>query len=168
VGDHLVSKKSLSQNFGPLDWRPKPVKIGQKTQNTPTLRASTRRTPQPNQKFFFNRTKKTCRIHRGFEQLSSYSGWRVITKKPRANLLARAIVKGHLAYVTFIKKFCWNFERCTCIISGSQCLKPHTSCILELVPKPFFEIDNCRSDFSLETNISTVLNLASGALPDLW
>ena len=28
------------------------------------------------------------------------------------------------------------------IMSGSQCLKPHTSCILELVPKPFFEIDN--------------------------
>ena len=45
----------------------------------------------------------------------------------------------HLAYVTFIKKSCWNFEGCICIISGSQCLKPHTSCILELVPKPFFE-----------------------------
>ena len=48
----------------------------------------------------------------------------------------------HLANVTFIKKFCWNFERCICIISGSQCLKPHTSCILELVLIPFFEIDN--------------------------
>ena len=48
----------------------------------------------------------------------------------------------HFAYVTFIKKFCWNFERCICIISGSQCMKPHTSCILELVPKPFFETDN--------------------------
>jgi len=45
-------------------------------------------------KIFFNRTKKTCRIRRGFEQLSSYSGWRVITKKTRANLLARAVVKG--------------------------------------------------------------------------
>jgi len=22
AGDHLVSRKSLSQNFGPLDWRP--------------------------------------------------------------------------------------------------------------------------------------------------
>jgi len=31
AGDHLVSKKSLSQNFGPLDWRPGPVKFGQKT-----------------------------------------------------------------------------------------------------------------------------------------
>ena len=42
--------------------------------------------------FFLNRTKKPCRIRRGFGQLSSYSGWRVFTKKPRANLLARAVV----------------------------------------------------------------------------
>ena len=48
----------------------------------------------------------------------------------------------HLAYVAFIKKFCWNFQRYICIISGSPCLKPHTSCIVELVPKPFFETDN--------------------------
>jgi len=78
-----------------LDWRPGPVKVGQKTQNTPTLRASPRRTPHPIKKIFFNRTKKTRRILRGFEQLSSYSGWRVITKKTRANLLARAVVKGY-------------------------------------------------------------------------
>jgi len=44
--------------------------------------------------FFFNRNKKACCIRRGFEQLSSYSGWRVITKKPRANVLAREVVKG--------------------------------------------------------------------------
>jgi len=81
AGDHLVSKTSFSQNFGPLDWRPGPVKVGQKTQNTPTLRASPRQTLSPNHKIFFkNRTKKSCRIRRGFEQLSSYSGWRVITK----------------------------------------------------------------------------------------
>jgi len=53
AGDHLVSKKSLSQNFGSLDWRPGPVKVGQKTENTPTLRACPRRTPHPNQKNFF-------------------------------------------------------------------------------------------------------------------
>jgi len=35
AGDHLVSRKSLHQNIGPLDWRPGPVKVGQKTQNTP-------------------------------------------------------------------------------------------------------------------------------------
>jgi len=29
-----------------------------------------------------------------FCRLITYSGWRVITKKPRANLLARAVVKG--------------------------------------------------------------------------
>jgi len=46
--------------------------------------------------FVFNRTKKTCRIRRGFEQLSSYSGCRVITKKPCANLLVRVVVKGSL------------------------------------------------------------------------
>ena len=51
--DRLVSKTSLSQNFGPWDWRPGRVKVGQKTENTPPLRASPRRTPHPNQKFFF-------------------------------------------------------------------------------------------------------------------
>ena len=92
AGDHLVSKKSFSQNFGQLDWRPGPVKVGKKNKNTPTLRAPPRRTPHPNQKIFFIRTKKTCCIRRGFEQLSSYSGWRVITKKVTAHLLARAVV----------------------------------------------------------------------------
>jgi len=94
AGGHLVSKKSLSQNFGPLHWRPGPVKFGQKNKNIPILRTSPRRTLHPNQKFFFNRTKKTCLIRRGFEQLFGYSGCRVITKKPRANLLTRAVVKG--------------------------------------------------------------------------
>jgi len=53
AGDHLVSKKSLSQNFGPLDWRPGPVKIGQKNKNTPIFRAPPRRTPSPKSKMFF-------------------------------------------------------------------------------------------------------------------
>ena len=53
VGDHVVFKKRLSQNFGTLDWRPGPVKVSQKKRNTPTLRASPRQTPHPNQKFFF-------------------------------------------------------------------------------------------------------------------
>jgi len=35
AGDNLVFKTSLIQNFGPLDWRPGPIKIGQKTQKTP-------------------------------------------------------------------------------------------------------------------------------------
>jgi len=33
--DYLLSKQSFIQNFGPLDWRPEPVKIGQKNENTP-------------------------------------------------------------------------------------------------------------------------------------
>jgi len=53
AGDHLVSKNSLSQNFGPWDWRPGPIKAGPKIENTPTLRASPRRTPHLNQKNFF-------------------------------------------------------------------------------------------------------------------
>ena len=40
AGDDLVFKNSLSQNFGPWDWRPGPVKFGQKTESAPTLRAS--------------------------------------------------------------------------------------------------------------------------------
>ena len=50
AGDHLVFTKSLSQNFGPWDWRPMPVKVGQKTESAPTLRASPRRTPHLNKK----------------------------------------------------------------------------------------------------------------------
>ena len=52
AGDHLVFKNSLSQNFGPCDWRPGAVKVGQKTESAPTSRASPRRTPHPNQKLF--------------------------------------------------------------------------------------------------------------------
>ena len=74
AGDHVVSKTSLSQNFGPLDCCPGPVKVGQKTQNIPTLRASPRRTPHPNQKNFFNRTKKTCRIRRLNNSLAIAAG----------------------------------------------------------------------------------------------
>ena len=93
--EDLVSKTSLSQNFGPWDWRPGRVKVGQKTENTRTLRASPRRIPHPNQKmFFFGRTKKTFRIRRGFEHLCSWSGWRVTTKKLWATIVARAVGKG--------------------------------------------------------------------------
>jgi len=36
LDDSLISKTTLSQKSGSLDWRPGSGKIGQKTQNTPT------------------------------------------------------------------------------------------------------------------------------------
>jgi len=33
AGDHVASKQALSQNLGSLDWRPGPVKFGQKFKN---------------------------------------------------------------------------------------------------------------------------------------
>jgi len=77
-----------------LDWRPGSVKVGQKIETPPLCEPLPGEPLTQIKKNFFNRTKKSCRIRRGFEQLSSYSGWQVITKKPRANLLARAVVKG--------------------------------------------------------------------------
>jgi len=50
--DHVISNNGLRQNFGSLDWRPEPVKVGQKFKNTPILEARPRRTPNPNQIFF--------------------------------------------------------------------------------------------------------------------
>jgi len=35
AGDHLVSNKSLIQNFGPLDWPPGSVKLAKKTKTPP-------------------------------------------------------------------------------------------------------------------------------------
>jgi len=64
VGDHVVSNKSLSQNCVSLDWRPGPVKVGQKFKNTPTLGAPSRRTPNPNQKIFFNRNYRVTQKKR--------------------------------------------------------------------------------------------------------
>jgi len=52
AGNDLALKKRLSENFGPLDSSPGPVKVGQKKKKN-TLRASPRRTPHPNQKIFF-------------------------------------------------------------------------------------------------------------------
>jgi len=35
TGVYVVSKRSLNQNFRPLNWRPGPIRVGQTTQNTP-------------------------------------------------------------------------------------------------------------------------------------
>jgi len=89
AGDHLVSIQGFSQNFSPLDWCPGPVKVGQKTKNTLLCEPLLGEPLTQIKIFLFNRPKKTCRIRRRFEQLSSYSGWWVITKKVWAHLLAR-------------------------------------------------------------------------------
>ena len=78
-------------------------KLVKKTK-TPQFASQSQANPSPKSKHFFYRTKKTCCIRRGFEQLSSYSGWRVITKKPSTNLLARAVVKGF--YIKVPTCFC--------------------------------------------------------------
>jgi len=73
AGDRVVSKNSFRQNFGPWDWRPGPVKVGkvgQKTENTPTLRAHPRRTPHPNQKIFF--VIEPRRLSASVEGLNTY------------------------------------------------------------------------------------------------
>ena len=70
--DRLVSKTSLSQNFGPWDWRPGRVKVGQKTENTPLFASLPQANPLSESKnVFFDRTKKTFRIRREFEHLCS-------------------------------------------------------------------------------------------------
>ena len=70
AGDRVVSKNSSRQNFGPWNWRPEPVKLGQKTENTPTLRAHPRRTPHPNQKNFC--LIEPRRLYASVEGLNTY------------------------------------------------------------------------------------------------
>jgi len=82
-GDHLVSNKSLSQNFSYLIGVQGPSKLVKKNKTTPLCE------PLPGEPL--------TQI-KNFEQFSSYSGWRVTTKKSRANFLARAVVEG----------FCWH------------------------------------------------------------
>jgi len=50
AGDHVVSKKSLSQNFGLLDWRPGLVKVGQKKTKHPHFASLSQANPSPKSK----------------------------------------------------------------------------------------------------------------------
>ena len=68
-----------------------------KNRKHPNFASPPKAKPSPQSKFFFNRTKKTFRIRRGFEHLSSCIGWRVITKKPWATIVALVVVKGYSA-----------------------------------------------------------------------
>jgi len=86
--DHLVSNEIWAKNLAHwigVEGQSKLVK----NPKTPPLCELLPGEPQPQiKKCFFNRTKKTCRIRRGFEQLSSYSGWRVVAKKVPATTVA--------------------------------------------------------------------------------
>jgi len=64
-----------------------------KNRKRPHFASLSQANPSPeSKKFFFHRTKKSSRICRGFEQLSSYCGWRVITKKTRAKIFSGTIL----------------------------------------------------------------------------
>jgi len=93
AGDHLVSQK-FEPKFWPIGLASRARQSWSKNPKHTHFVNLSQANPSPKSIFFLNRTKKTCRIPRGFEQLSSYSGWRVMTMKPRANLLAPAVVKG--------------------------------------------------------------------------
>jgi len=63
----LVSKKSLSQNNGPMSCGPGQRKDGQKKAKTPHLQRFSQRTPNRKQKsFFFDFNQKTCWIRGWF------------------------------------------------------------------------------------------------------
>jgi len=82
-----------------------------KNRKRPHFASLSQANPSPESKnFFFNRTKKSSRICRGFEHLSSCSSWWVITKKPRANILALLGVKGLGAGTTWAPN---ALERCS-------------------------------------------------------
>ena len=87
AGDYLVSEKVSTKILAHWIGVQGPSKLVKKTKTPPLCEPVPGEPLTQIENFFFNRTKKSCCIRRGFEQLSSYSGWRVITKKARANLL---------------------------------------------------------------------------------
>ena len=95
AGDHLVSNKKFEPKFRPIGLASRARQSWSKKTKHPQFASLSQANPScKSKKNFFNRTKKTCRIRRRFEQLSNYNGKRVITKKTPANLLAHAVVKG--------------------------------------------------------------------------
>ena len=111
---HLVFNKTMSQKNGPMGWGPGPTKCGQHFQNMPFLQRHLQKNPHRNRKtFFFDFDNKTCWIRRGFEQLSSSSGWRVIGLQSSARKVAHAGLKGLRwanIYVSFYKVFFIFFD----------------------------------------------------------
>jgi len=69
-----------------MGWGPGLAKGDQNFQNMSSLWRHLQKTPTENKKlFFFDVNWKTCWICKGFEQLSSSSGWQFMTKKGPAN-----------------------------------------------------------------------------------
>jgi len=85
----------LSPKNGPLGRRPGPGKNGQNNAKTPLLVTFPPEKLKPKtKKFFFDFDYKTFCIRRGFEQLSSSSGWWVMAKRVPAPILAISGRKG--------------------------------------------------------------------------
>ena len=90
-------QKKFEPKFWPIGLAFRARQSWSNIQKQPQVASPSQANPSPKLKIFFlNRTKRSSRICRGFERLSSYCGWRVITKKTRANILALVGVKGLL------------------------------------------------------------------------
>jgi len=74
------------------------AKVAKKMQKHPHLRRSPQQTPNQKQKNVFSlSTRKLAESVEGlYSSLALAAGWRFMAKKGRANLLARAVVKGAL------------------------------------------------------------------------
>ena len=83
------------------------AKMAKITQNTPTCDVPPRESQTQNEKiFFFDFDYKICWSRRGYEQLSSSSGWRIMAKKGPANILAREVVKGLVVLCCILRIKC--------------------------------------------------------------
>jgi len=78
-----------------------------KNENTPTLRASPRRTPHPNQKIsFLIEPRRLAASVEGLNNSLAIAAGELYLKKPRANLLMRAVVKGLSGVFLYAKSVC--------------------------------------------------------------
>jgi len=78
VDDHLVSKQNLSQKMAHYISAQSQLNWVKDSKTCLLCDVTKRKTPHKSNNVFFNRNYKTCWIRGGFEQLCSYSSWRVI------------------------------------------------------------------------------------------
>ena len=91
--DYLFSTKRFSQNFGPLDWRPRLIKIGQKNENTPLYEPVPGEPLTQIKNCFLIKPRRFAASVEGLNNSLAIAAGEY-NKKARANLLARAVVKG--------------------------------------------------------------------------